>query len=802
MSNYIQIKNAYANNLKNIDLNIPKNKMVVVTGLSGSGKSSIAFDIIDNESRRQYMESLGMITDGLSKAECESVKYVPPSISIQQHLNNKNPRSTVGTVTELYTYIRVLFSRLGKKDGVNKGWAASEFSFNKPEGACQECTGLGKINEVNLHELADVKKSILNYAVKEWDIHYIRRNSEALINAANYYGYSFDIATSISDYNAEAKTLFLYGSDSKEMKNLFPNIVPPKELKEGKFEGIIANIKRRYSEKANNKLGREKLEQFFHETLCPDCQGMRLKSEIRDVELGEQTIVNVQNMSIAQLDEWLTTLNKHLTKDEVSIAKPIVIDLQSRIKKFLKVGVGYLSLIRSMPTLSNGEAQRLKIANLLSSGLSGVLYILDEPTKGLHGKDVESLMEVLTELKNQDNHLLLIEHNITAIKKADYIIDMGPGSGKWGGQVVAEGTIRGIMENKCSLTGRYLQNLFQVTTKPVRGLSKQLIVEGIKLHNVNNQTVKIPLGKLVGVAGVSGSGKSTMFIDVIAEELTNFFVANKPFRNCKNVTGLDSINGIRVVDQKSVGRSSRSNPATYTGVYDDIRNFYAKLNQAKAQKISASHFSFNTVGGRCETCKGTGHTSISMHFLPDVKVTCPDCKGKRYMEKVLSVRHNGLSINDILELSIDEAVAVFANDKKISKKLELLNEVGVGYLQLGQEFSTLSGGEAQRLKLAKDLIDDDSRGYLYVFDEPSAGLHFADCEKLIHLFQKIVEKGNTVVVIEHNPQFLLICDHLIEVGPESGMSGGKIIFQGTPNDLIKGEGTHTAKYLSSVVNRQ
>ncbi|SCZ06484.1 excinuclease ABC subunit UvrA [Alkaliphilus peptidifermentans] len=801
MSNNILIKNAYANNLKNIDLKIPKNKLVVITGLSGSGKSSIAFDIIDNESRRQYMESLGMITDGVSKAKCDSVWNLPPSISIQQHLNNKNPRSTVGTVTELYSYIRLLFSKLGKKDGINKGWSIAEFSFNKPDGACENCTGLGTINEVKLSQLINLEKSIADGAVKEWDIHYIRRNSEVLINAAKHYGYDYNFNDIISNYNEGAKTLFLYGSDSEEMNKLYPQDMPPKTSKDGKFEGIITNINRRYSEKANNKNGREKLEQYFHETICPSCNGMRLKRDIRDVKLANQTIVEVQNMSISELDKWLKTIELHLSNDEILIASPMIQDLQSRIKKILKVGVGYLSLIRSMPTLSNGEAQRLKIANLLSSGLSGVLYILDEPTKGLHGKDVENLLEVLTQLKNQGNHLLMIEHHMSAIKIADYIIDMGPGSGRWGGEVVAEGTLKEIMSNQNSLTGGFLKKSLGIKEKISKKTEAEVTIENIRLHNVNNENIRIPLGKLIGVAGVSGSGKSTIFINVIANELIEYYKDNSySFKNCGNIKGLENIQGIRVVNQKSIGRSSRSNPATYTGIYDDIRSMFGKLNKSISLNLTPSHFSFNTAGGRCETCKGTGSITTSMHFLPDVKVNCPDCKGKRFNNQVLQVKLKGLDINDILMLSIDEARDIFNQNKKISKKLELLVEVGVGYLQLGQELSTLSGGEAQRIKLAKDLIDDDSKGYLYIFDEPSAGLHFYDSEKVIHLFQKIVDRGNTVIVIEHNPQFLVACDYLIEIGPESGIKGGRVVFEGHPTEIVNEENSHTGVYLNSIIN--
>lgn len=800
MSKNIQVKNAYVNNLKHIDVEIPKELLVVITGLSGSGKSSIAFDIIDNESRRQYMESLGLITDGVSKAKCDWVKHLPPSISIKQHLNNKNPRSTVGTVTELYTYIRLLFAKLGKRNGENQGWSMSEFSFNKPNGACEQCTGLGVINEVDIRKLIDFKRSIPEDAIKEWDIHYIKRNSMVLQNAAKYYGYNFNIHDKIEDYCESAKTLFLQGSDSDAMQALYPEIRAPKTSKDGKFEGIITNIKRRYSEKANNKTGREKLEQYFHERTCPKCQGMRLKETIRDVQLAKRTIVEVQSMSIKVLNNWLNELKESITQEEWMIAEPMVLDMQSRIQKFLKVKVGYLSLIRSMPTLSNGEAQRLKIANLLSSGLSGVLYILDEPTKGLHGKDVDNLLEILEELKNQGNHLLLIEHHMSAIKKADYIIDMGPGSGRMGGQIVAKGTIEDIRKNPESKTGQFLNKSLAIKANTSKAAEKYLVIKDITLHNVYNETLNIPLNKMIGVAGVSGSGKSTMFIDVLAKELSQYYKEGEfAYNHCSVIKGIENIKGIKVVNQKTVGRSSRSNPATYTKVYDDIRKAFANTTRAVISGLKASNFSFNSPLGQCEVCKGTGQVVTKMHFLPDVKITCPNCKGKRFKENILDVMIHGLNIYDVLNLSIEEASVVFKAHKKIYQKLNMLMEVGVGYLQLGQEFSTLSGGEMQRIKLAKDLIDDDIKGYLYIFDEPSSGLHFEDTKRLIGLFEKIVNRGNTVVVIEHNPQFLLACNHIIEIGPESGAQGGQVIFEGPPNTLINELSSPTGSYLSSLL---
>ncbi len=800
MSKNIKIRNAYANNLKHIDVEIPKNRMVVITGLSGSGKSSIAFDIIDNESRRQYMESLGLITDNVSKAKCDWVKYLPPSISIKQHLNNKNPRSTVGTVTELYTYIRLLFAKLGKKNGENKGWSMSEFSFNKPNGACECCTGVGVINEVDIHKLIDFRRSIKENAVKEWDIHYIQRNSEVLQSAAKHYGYNFSIHDKIEDYNEAAKTLFLEGSDSVSIKALYPDIRPPKTSKEGKFEGIITNIKRRYSEKANNKTAREKLEQYFHEMTCPKCRGMRLKEAVRDVQLVKKTIIEVQSMSIKELNNWLDELEAGITKEEWMVAEPMVSDMQSRIQKFLKVKVGYLSLIRSMPTLSNGEAQRLKIANLLSSGLSGVLYILDEPTKGLHGKDVDNLLEILWELKNQGNHLLMIEHHMSAIKKADYIIDMGPGSGRMGGEIVAKGTIEDICSNNESITGQFLSKPLAVEAYTTKAEEKYLIIEDIELHNVHRETLNVPLNKMIGVAGVSGSGKSTMFIDVLAEELNRYYKDGYfTHKHCKIIKGIEHIRGIKVVNQKTAGRSSRSNPATYTKVYDDIRKAFAKTTRAVISGWEAGSFSFNSPSGQCGVCRGTGQIVTRMHFLPDVKIMCPNCKGKRFKENILDVTINGLNIYDVLNLTIQEAADVFKSHKKIYQKLGMLIEVGVGYLQLGQEFSTLSGGEMQRTKLAKDLIDDNTKGYLYIFDEPSSGLHFEDTKRLVDLFKKIVGKGNTVIVIEHNPKFLAACNHIIEIGPESGVQGGQVIFEGTPGTLMNKASSPTGTYLSTLL---
>lgn len=797
----IQIKNAYANNLQHIDLEIPKNQLVVITGLSGSGKSSIAFDIVDNESRRQYMESLGLITDGVSKAQCDWVKHLPPSISIQQHLNNKNPRSTVGTTTELYTYIRLLFAKLGKKNGKNQGWSLTDFSFNKPNGACPNCTGLGVVNEVDIDKLIDFTRSIPENAVKEWDIHYIQRNSKVLQNAAKYYGYHFNIHDQIAEYNKSAQTLFFHGSGSDAMRALYPDLRPPKNSKEGKFEGIVSNIKRRYSEKANNKTGREKLGSYFHEMICPHCHGMRLKESVRDVRLAQKTIIEVQSMSLKELKNWLDDLETQITQEEWQIAGPLVSDMQSRLQKFLKVRVGYLSLIRSLPTLSNGEAQRLRIANLLSSGLSGVLYILDEPTKGLHGNDVSNLLEILQELKRQGNHLLLIEHHWSVIKQADHIIEMGPGSGRLGGQIIASGTVEDIKKNVDSLTGHFLNQPLTIKTYASQAVEKNLIIKDVTLHNVFKQTLNIPLGKMIGVAGVSGSGKSTMLIDVLAEELTRYYRKGSfAYQYCSEIKGFEHIKGVKLVNQKTVGRSSRSNPATYTKVFEDIRKAFAKTKKANLLGLRASSFSFNSSSGQCKNCQGKGQIITQMHFLPNVKVTCPQCQGKRFQEDILDVLINGLNIYDVLNLSIEEAKEVFKTYQKIKQKLNVLIEVGVGYLQLGQEFSTLSGGEMQRLKLAKDLIDNDTKGYLYILDEPSSGLHFADTKKLIFLFQKIVNRGNTVIVIEHDPQFLVSCDHLIELGPMSGIQGGKVIFEGTPNCLInKKPKSPTGTFLSNLL---
>ena len=799
MAQNIIVKNAYANNLKNIDIEIPKNSMVVITGLSGSGKTSLAFDILDNESRRQYMESLGMITDGVSKADCDFVKYLPPSISVVQHLNNKNPRSTVGTMTELYSYIRILFAKLGKLNGENKGWSMSEFSFNKPAGACPRCTGLGRVREVELEQLFDSSKSIPNDAIYGWDIHYILRNTEALNAAARYYGYDFDINDKIDDYCEDAKTILLYGTISEETDKMFPNTKPPKTTKDGRFEGLVTNIRRRYSEKANNKTGREKLEKYFVEMVCPDCNGDRIKKEVRDVKLANETIVSVSNMSINQLKEWLLHITSELTEEENQVSKPLISDMLSRIAKFQKVKVGYLSLIRSLPTLSNGEAQRLKIANLLSSGLSGVLYILDEPTKGLHGLDVNNLLDILEELKDQGNHLLLIEHNKDAIERSDYIIDMGPGSGIHGGEVVANGTIEEVMTVSESKTAQYLKDKISFTESNMNPINATIRIENISLHNVENQTIEIPLHQLVSVAGVSGSGKSTIFMDVLAKELLSWQkTGSLILKNCSNILGTEHLKGVKVVTQGSIGRSSRSNPATYVKLFEDIRKVFTKTEEAKKRGLSASHFSFNGVKGQCPKCKGTGQIITKMHFLPDVKVVCDECNGKRFKDEILEVTIHGYNISDILDLTIEEAITAFEGYKTITKKLKMLEEVGVSYLKLGQEFSTLSGGEMQRIKLAKDLIDDESKNLLYIFDEPSSGLHFSDTDRLIKLFKKIVEKGNSVIVIEHNPQFLVASDYLIEVGPGSGMFGGEIVYQGKSNNIIN-KNTPTGTYLKGIV---
>lgn len=839
MENYIRINGARENNLKNITAYIPKNKLVALTGLSGSGKSSLAFDILHKEGQRQYLESLGLVTDYLSKPNVDSITGLSPSISINQHLTNRSPRSTVGTETEIYTYLRVLYAKLGhricpkcKKDippyfeidklidnngGINTDDAEQKclncctsinnltmahFSFNKVEGACPTCTGLGKINTARLDMLIDMDKSILDNGVVRWDIHEVKRYSKTLSNAGIYYGFAFDTSLPIKDLGEIQKDLLFYGVESRQFIKHFPDIEVPTTTAKGRFEGVVTNILRRYSERIEDKNYREKIAKYIVEDICHDCNGDRLKKESREVTIEGKTIIELSKMSIYELQNWLIKLPVKIDNEEKKILKPIFDDLIERTKRIIDLGIGYLGLDRSSPTLSAGEAQRLRLSSLLGSGLTGVLYVFDEPTKGLHQRDTILIIKKLKELRDIGNTVLVIEHDMDVIKSADYIIDIGPGAGRNGGRIAAEGPPMELKSNQSSATVEYMMGKNTIGVPKIRrkGNGQFLMVNNAYENNLKNVSVKIPLGRLVAVTGVSGSGKSTLTFDILGNGAEKYFTnVDKIQGRYKSIVGLENLDNSIKINQKEIGRSPRSNAATYTEIFTFIRNVYAETKEARIMKLSKSDFSFNVKGGRCENCKGAGVIEVSMHFLPNVQVCCPACKGKRFRKEVLEVKYKGYNISEILDKTIEEALGIFSDTSTIASRLSLLKEVGLGYIKLGQPATTFSGGEAQRIKLAKELAKKSSGRYLYLLDEPTTGLHVKDTSNLIKILNKLVDCGNTVVVVEHNMDLIKMADWIIDLGPEGGKEGGKVIAAGTPEEIVNVEESYTGKYLKSIL---
>lgn len=835
MQDYIIIKGARENNLKNVSLNIPKNKLVVFTGLSGSGKSTLAFEILQRECQRQYMESLGLTADLFTRPKVESIIGLSPSISVDGRNNNHNPRSTVGTVTEVFTYLRILFSKLGVRicpkcstkvlpefentsenlyDDINEETNETEFvrcshcgeklpiltmshfSFNKPEGACPTCNGLGVVNTPNLQLIVDESKSIADGAVLEWDEFRINRYTEALIGASKYYGYKFDINDVVSQYCEPARALLLYGTLSKEFNNYYPKTKPPKTVPAGRFEGVITNLMRRYTELGEEN-AREKIEKVLIQKICPICEGKRLNNSAISVTVCQKNIIELSDIPLTSVFDWSREVSASISKEAEHIAMPILYEITSRLTRLLDVGVGYLSLSRAATSLSVGEAQRLRLSSLLGSGLTGVLYVLDEPTTGLHSRDTERLISVMKKLRDMGNTVLVIEHDVEMILAADYIVDFGPGAGSQGGRVVAVGTPQEIIQSKESITAKYLiKQIATIKDNYRNGIEKNITILGAKEHNLKNIHIEIPLGKLVALTGVSGSGKSTLLFDIVARKAEMVFHSSKIIPGaCKAINGLENVDDVISINQSPIGRNSRSNTSTYTEVFTEIRNLYAELPDTKKRGLSAKHFSFNVDGGRCEKCEGAGKLLIPMHFMPDVEVTCPVCKGKRFKKDILSVTYKGYNISDVLNLTIYEAMTLFENQPSIFNRLSVLNKIGLGYLTLGQSSTTLSGGEAQRIKLAKEL-GKKSRGHiLYLLDEPTTGLHPHNVIQLMKVLNELVDQGNSVVVVEHNLDVVRSSDWIIDFGPEGGNCGGEIIAIGTPKQIMNTQQSQTGKAL-------
>ncbi len=939
MRNNIYVKGACEHNLKNVDVEIPRDKLVVITGLSGSGKSSLAFDTIYAEGQRRYVESLSAYARQflglMEKPEVEYIDGLSPAISIDQKTTSKNPRSTVGTVTEIYDYFRLLYARIGiphcpecgktiaqqtvdqmvdsvmsleegtriqvlapvvrgrkgeytkliqdaKKNGYvrvridgevmdisddirldkkrkhtieividrlivrsdiqkrltdsvetalnlaggilvidvigkeellfSQNFACTDcgisiedlsprmFSFNNPFGACPSCSGLGTLMKMDPELiLADKSKSLADGAISTGGFNF--SNEEAygrmyLDALAKHYGFSVD--TPVEELSEDIIQKVLYGTNGEKIK-----VEYQKEFGSGSFlsafEGVITSMERRYHETKSDSM-KEYYESFMSHTPCPDCGGKRLKKESLAVTVGGRNIHDVTNLSINGCHDFVKKLT--LNNRESIIGEQIIKEIKARLGFLEDVGLEYLTLSRSAGTLSGGEAQRIRLATQIGSGLMGVLYILDEPSIGLHQRDNDRLLATLKHLRDLGNTLLVVEHDEDTMYAADYIIDMGPGAGEHGGQIISQGTVDQIKSDPQSITGRYLSGAVKIEIPAERRKvnGRILRILGATENNLKEVDVDIPLGLFTCITGVSGSGKSSLVNEILYKKLANKLNRAKTRAgHHRDMLGLEHLDKVIAIDQSPIGRTPRSNPATYTGMFDYIRELFASTVDAKMKGYSAGRFSFNTKGGRCEACTGDGIIKIEMHFLPDVYVPCEVCKGKRYNRETLDVHYKGKNITQVLEMTVEEAMGFFENIPRIHRKLETLYDVGLGYIKLGQPATTLSGGEAQRVKLATELSKRSTGKTMYILDEPTTGLHMADVHKLIEVMQKLVENGNSIVVIEHNLDVIKTADYIIDLGPEGGDKGGKIVAAGTPEEVAAAKGSYTGKFLKKAL---
>jgi len=944
MNDKIIIKGAKEHNLKNINLEIPRDKLVVITGLSGSGKSSLAFDTLYAEGQRRYVESLSSYARQflglMEKPDVESINGLSPAISIDQKTTSKNPRSTVGTVTEIYDYIRLLYARIGvphcpkcgntiEKQSIDQiidaimnlpegakiqvlapvvrarkgeytklledfqkqgfvraridgevvdlsdeitidkkkkhnieiivdrlvikpdirsrltesvevalknadnlvlittsgieniseeilfsqnyacpdcGFSFPEltpslFSFNNPYGACSKCTGIGYLLRMDEDLIIPDKNKTLYDGVKAFGASTMKKGDTMakmyFESIAKHYG--VDIKQPIKKLPREFLDKILYGTGIEKIA--FEHESPAGIRKfTAPFEGVIPTLERRHHETKSQGM-RDFYELYMSESHCDECNGARLKEEILAVTVGNKNINELTDMPINKIKEYLNSLQ--LSKKDAMIADVILKEMNKRLQFLIDVGLEYLTLSRSAGTLSGGEAQRIRLATQIGSGLTGVLYILDEPSIGLHQRDNEKLIATLKKLRDLGNTVLVVEHDEDTMYAADQIIDIGPGAGVHGGTVMAQGTAEEIKLVSDSITGQYLSKRKQIKIpekrrKPVEG--KNIEVIGATENNLKNINVKFPLGLFNCVTGVSGSGKSTLINEVLYKSISKqlYDTHVKPGK-CKEIKGLENIDKIINIDQSPIGRTPRSNPATYTGVFDIIRDIFAATNEAKMRGYQKGRFSFNVAGGRCESCNGDGLLKIEMHFLPDIYVPCEVCKGKRYNHETLEVKYKGKTIADVLDMTVEEALEFFANIPKIKQKIQTLYDVGLGYIKLGQPSTTLSGGEAQRVKLATELSRKATGKTLYILDEPTTGLHIADVHRLVDILQRLVDTGNTIIVIEHNLDLIKTCDHIIDLGPEGGDAGGEIVAIGTPEQVVKNERSYTGKFLEKML---
>ena len=938
MNDKITIHGAREHNLKNIDLEIPRDKLIVFTGLSGSGKSSLAFDTIYADGQRRYMESLSsyarQFLGMMEKPDVDEISGLSPAISIDQKTTSKNPRSTVGTVTEIYDYLRLLYARIGiphcpvcgreirqqtvdqmvdkvmelpertkiqilapivrgkkgmhqkeferaKKSGYvrvrvdgnlydlseeitldknkkhnieivvdrlvvrddiqsrltdsletaigltgglvvvdvvdgeemmfSQNYACPEhnisieelnprmFSFNNPFGACEKCTGLGTFMSIDPDlVIPDKSKSIREGAIKASGWYYAEGGISQLYfqSLADHYHFSLD--TPIKDLPKEIVDILLYGTKGEKIK-MVRDTEDVKSTYYTEFEGVANNLERRFRETSSNWM-REEITNWMNSVDCPQCHGDRLKKESLSVLIGGMNISQLCRLSVAAMIDFFNNLQ--LTEKEEMISHQVIKEIRSRLEFLKNVGLDYLTLSRASATLSGGESQRIRLATQIGSSLMGVLYILDEPSIGLHQRDNDKLIDTLRHLRDLGNTVIVVEHDEDTMFASDYIVDIGPGAGVHGGEVVCAGPVDEIMACERSITGQYLsgRKKIPIPEKRREGNGKKLTIKGAAQNNLKNVNVSIPLGTFTAVTGVSGSGKSSLINEILYKGLAAALnqARERPGKH-KEIVGLEELDKVIEISQSPIGRTPRSNPATYTGVFTDIRQLFAQTNEAKTRGYDSGRFSFNVKGGRCEACEGDGILQIEMHFLPDIYVPCEVCKGKRYNRETLEVKYKGKNISDVLEMTAEEAYLFFENIPKIARKMKTLCDVGLGYVKLGQSATTLSGGEAQRVKLATELSKRATGRTIYILDEPTTGLHAADVHKLIEVLQTLVDSGNTVVVIEHNLDVIKTADYIIDLGPEGGDRGGEIIATGTPEQVAECEGSYTGKYLKKVL---